>query len=66
MRWRGPEKDVIPTCEELGIGFVPWSPLGVQSLTGAIDATAITLSLFASASAQTNQAGAASGSRAPC
>jgi aryl-alcohol dehydrogenase-like predicted oxidoreductase len=29
---------VIPTCEELGIGFVPWSPLGVQFLTGWIDA----------------------------
>ena len=38
MLWRGPEKDVIPTCEELGIGFVPWSPLGVQFLTGSIDA----------------------------
>jgi aryl-alcohol dehydrogenase-like predicted oxidoreductase len=38
MLWRGPEKDVIPTCEELGIGFVPWSPLGVQFLTGWIDA----------------------------
>jgi aryl-alcohol dehydrogenase-like predicted oxidoreductase len=38
MLWRGSEKDVIPTCEELGIGFVPWSPLGVQFLTGAIDA----------------------------
>ncbi len=37
MLWRGPEKDVIPTCEELGIGFVPWSPLGVQFLTGWID-----------------------------
>src|SRR5215212_880630 len=34
----GPEKEVIPTCEELGIGFVPWSPLGVQFLTGWIDA----------------------------
>ncbi|MGC1648232.1 MAG: aldo/keto reductase, partial [Candidatus Sulfotelmatobacter sp.] len=30
MLWRGPEKEVIPLCEELGIGFVPWSPLGVQ------------------------------------
>jgi len=39
MLWRGPEKEVIPTCEELGIGFVPWSPLGVQFLTGAIDAS---------------------------
>jgi aryl-alcohol dehydrogenase-like predicted oxidoreductase len=38
MLWRGPEKDVIPTCNELGIGFVPWSPLGVQFLTGWIDA----------------------------
>ena len=38
MVWRGPEKEVIPTCEELGIGFVPWSPLGVQFLTGWIDA----------------------------
>jgi aryl-alcohol dehydrogenase-like predicted oxidoreductase len=38
MLWRGPENEVIPTCEELGIGFVPWSPLGVQFLTGGIDA----------------------------
>jgi aryl-alcohol dehydrogenase-like predicted oxidoreductase len=38
MLWRGPEQSVIPTCEELGIGFVPWSPLGVQFLTGWIDA----------------------------
>ncbi len=38
MLWRGPEQEVIPTCEELGIGFVPWSPLGVQFLTGWIDA----------------------------
>ncbi len=38
MLWRGPEKELIPTCEELGIGFVPWSPLGVQFLTGWIDA----------------------------
>lgn len=37
MLWRGPEQEVIPTCEELGIGFVPWSPLGVQFLTGWID-----------------------------
>ncbi|MDX1674417.1 MAG: aldo/keto reductase [Longimicrobiales bacterium] len=36
MLWRGPEEEVIPTCEELGIGFVPWSPLGVGFLTGAI------------------------------
>jgi aryl-alcohol dehydrogenase-like predicted oxidoreductase len=38
MLWRGPEDAVIPLCEELGIGFVPWSPLGVGFLTGAIDA----------------------------
>lgn len=38
MLWRGPEETVIPLCEELGIGFVPWSPLGVGFLTGAIDA----------------------------
>ena len=38
MLWRGPEKEVIATCQELGIGFVPWSPLGVQFLTGWIDA----------------------------
>jgi aryl-alcohol dehydrogenase-like predicted oxidoreductase len=37
MLWRGPEEVIIPLCEELGIGFVPWSPLGVQFLTGAID-----------------------------
>jgi aryl-alcohol dehydrogenase-like predicted oxidoreductase len=38
MLWRGPEKGAIPVCEELGIGFVPWSPLGVGFLNGAIDA----------------------------
>jgi aryl-alcohol dehydrogenase-like predicted oxidoreductase len=38
MLWRGPEESVLPLCEELGIGFVPWSPLGVGFLTGAIDA----------------------------
>jgi aryl-alcohol dehydrogenase-like predicted oxidoreductase len=38
MLWRGPEKEIIPFCEELGIGFVPWSPLGVGFLAGAIDA----------------------------
>ena len=37
MLWRGPEKEVLPLCQELGIGFVPWSPLGVGFLTGAID-----------------------------
>ena len=34
--WRGPEADVIPTLEELGIGFVPFSPLGKGFLTGKI------------------------------
>ena len=38
LLWRGPEKVIIPLCQELGIGFVPWSPLGVGFLTGAIDA----------------------------
>ena len=37
MLWRGPEKEVLPLCQEMGIGFVPWSPLGVGFLTGAID-----------------------------
>ncbi len=36
--WRGPETVILPLCEELGIGFVCWSPLGVGFLTGAIDA----------------------------
>ena len=35
--WRAPEKNVLPTCEELGIGFVPFSPLGKGFLTGAVD-----------------------------
>lgn len=35
--WREPEQDVLPTCEELGIGFVPFSPLGAGFLTGKID-----------------------------
>ena len=33
---RDPEHEVLPTCEELGIGFVPWSPLGMGYLTGKI------------------------------
>jgi len=37
MLWRGPEEEILPLCQELGIGFVPWSPLGVQFLTGCID-----------------------------
>ena len=35
--WRGPEKEVLPTLEELGIGFVPFSPLGRGFLTGKMD-----------------------------
>lgn len=35
--WREPEKEIIPTLEELGIGFVPFSPLGRGFLTGAIN-----------------------------
>jgi len=36
--WREPEEEILPTLEELGIGFVPFSPLGKGFLTGAIDA----------------------------
>jgi aryl-alcohol dehydrogenase-like predicted oxidoreductase len=36
---RDPEAKVLPACEELGIGFVPWSPLGQGFLTGKVDAT---------------------------
>ena len=38
--WRKPEQEVIPTLEELGIGFVPYSPLGKGFLTGKIDENA--------------------------
>src|SRR3974390_976690 len=34
--WREPEKEILPTLEELGVGFVPFSPLGKGFLTGAI------------------------------
>ena len=34
---RDPEAEILPTCEELGIGFVPWSPLGQGFLTGKVD-----------------------------
>jgi aryl-alcohol dehydrogenase-like predicted oxidoreductase len=37
--WREPEKEIIPACEELGVGFVPFSPLGKGFLTGKIDET---------------------------
>jgi len=36
--WREPEKEILPLLDELGIGFVPFSPLGKGFLTGAIDA----------------------------
>jgi aryl-alcohol dehydrogenase-like predicted oxidoreductase len=36
--WREPEKEILPVLEELGIGFVPFSPLGKGFLTGKIDA----------------------------
>ena len=35
--WRGPEDEILPVLEELGIGFVPFSPLGAGFLTGQID-----------------------------
>ncbi len=37
MWWRDPEREILPLLEELGIGFVPFSPLGKGFLTGAID-----------------------------
>jgi aryl-alcohol dehydrogenase-like predicted oxidoreductase len=37
--WREPEERVLPVCEELGIGFVPYSPLGRGFLAGSIDET---------------------------
>src|ERR671933_594360 len=37
MWWREPEQEILPTLEELGIGFVPFSPLGKGFLTGKID-----------------------------
>jgi aryl-alcohol dehydrogenase-like predicted oxidoreductase len=39
MWWREPEKEILPTCQELGIGFVAFSPLGKGFLTGKIDAS---------------------------
>lgn len=38
LMWREPEEQILPVLEELGIGFVPFSPLGKGFLTGAIDA----------------------------
>jgi aryl-alcohol dehydrogenase-like predicted oxidoreductase len=61
---RAPEADVLPTLEELGIGFVPFSPLGKGFLTGAISATTTiektdfrsTLPRFAPEAREANQA----------
>ncbi|WP_183560469.1 aldo/keto reductase [Mucilaginibacter sp. SP1R1] len=39
--WREPENEILPTLEELGIGFVPFSPLGKGFLTGAINANTV-------------------------
>ena len=39
--WRGPESEILPTLEELGIGFVCFSPLGAGFLTGKIDETTV-------------------------
>lgn len=36
MVWRGPENEILPLCQELGIGFVPWAPLGMGFTTGTI------------------------------
>jgi len=38
--WREPERELLPALEELGIGFVPFSPLGKGFLTGTIDSSA--------------------------
>jgi aryl-alcohol dehydrogenase-like predicted oxidoreductase len=62
--WRKPEAEVIPTLEELGIGLVPYSPLGKGFLTGKIDETATfdssdfrsTLPRFTPEALKTNQA----------
>jgi aryl-alcohol dehydrogenase-like predicted oxidoreductase len=37
LLWRGPEKEVLPLCEELGIGFVPWAPLAYGFTTATIN-----------------------------
>lgn len=41
MMWRSPEEELLPTLEELGIGFVPFAPLGKGFLTGTIDKNTI-------------------------
>ena len=37
MLWRGPEEEILPLCDELGIGFVCWAPLGMGFTTGTIN-----------------------------
>jgi aryl-alcohol dehydrogenase-like predicted oxidoreductase len=62
--WREPEAEILPTLEELGIGFVPFSPLGKGFLTGTIDQSATfagsdlrsSLPRFAPEARQANQA----------
>jgi aryl-alcohol dehydrogenase-like predicted oxidoreductase len=62
--WREPEAEILPTLEELGIGFVPFSPLGRGFLTGAIDHSTSfgdgdirsTLPRFSAEARQANQA----------
>src|SRR5512144_618861 len=62
--WRRPEAEVLPALEELGIGFVPYSPLGKGFLTGKIDANAVfsgndirnTIPRFTPEARQANQA----------
>ena len=64
MWWREPEREILPLLEELGIGFVPFSPLGRGFLTGTIDAHAAfaaddyrsTVPRFAAEARQANQA----------
>jgi aryl-alcohol dehydrogenase-like predicted oxidoreductase len=61
---RGPEREVLPTLEELGIGFVPFSPLGKGFLTGRIDETTtfeptdmrLTIPRFEAGAREANQA----------
>jgi aryl-alcohol dehydrogenase-like predicted oxidoreductase len=36
MLWRGPEAQILPLCDELGIGFVPWAPVGMGFTTGTL------------------------------
>ena len=55
--WREPEAEILPTVEALGIGFVPFSPLGKGFLTGSIDATTATVSSRSAEAATGNTPG---------